>query len=56
MCDKFPGLFWKDGECSRNPGIDDKISTVFWMGIECFRVACLHLIIVGVPDVLWGSF
>ena len=56
MCDGYPTLFWNDAECSGNPGIDSKESTVPWTGIECSRELCLHLTVVRVLDVIWGSF
>jgi hypothetical protein len=34
------------------PGTDGKESTVSWTGIECSRRACLHLTVVGEPDII----
>ena len=37
-------------------GIVSKKSKVSWTGIEYSGTACLHLTVVGVLDVVWGSF
>jgi hypothetical protein len=38
------------------PGIVSKKSKVSWTGIEYSGTACLHLTVVGVPDVISGNF
>ena len=48
--------FGKMPNVLKNPGKDGKVPTVSWTGIEYSGTACLHLTVVRVPDVVWGSF
>ena len=52
MCVEFPSFFWKDVECSKNPGKDGKAPIVSWTGIKCSRVVFLHLTVIELPDIV----